>query len=584
MHATNPFRPRGLALIFMAALLGACGHAQPLSGSQTPGVTVVTVHRTNGPVTIELPGRTNPYYVAQVRARIDGIVIKRDYQEGTDVTAGQCLYQIDPAPYVASLNSARASLQKSQVKLVATRAQAARYKALVAAVSQQDYDNAVSSLGQAEADVESGKALVDSAQISLGYTAVVAPISGRASTSQVTDGAYAQASAATLMSTVQQIDPMYVDLTQSSVDGLQLRRDVASGSVKLNGPNQAPVKLVPEDGTEHGEPAEPAGIGAGIVLDEHLLTSGKRDEDYNGGGEVTFSGERGGPIGRVLDRALAFVDKETCPQQRCTAPGWRVDHALAVGLLIFTPQDLAASDVVYGDRPYASLFFLSAGRRYVAADADVAYNSSLTFGMLGLDAARSVQHALHSLTGSVQPQGWSHQISSGGEPTLRYSAARQALVGEFGQGTLHGDSKWTVAGSLGTVTEGSLAYSVRWGRIQSSWWAFTPEQTMYVQETHPIPPPLGRDAPPEIFVFAGARAKLRVYNAFLQGQFRHSDLTYGWGDVNPALAEVWAGLEFRTSSGWALQYQARWESPELRSGQGSRSFTWGSIQVSKTFH
>jgi hypothetical protein len=336
-------------------------------------------------------------------------------------------------------------------------------------------------------------------------------------------------------------------------------------------------------GIEEVSPSEPAGVGAGIVFDEHLLTDGSRDQDYNGGGEVTFSGERGGPIGRALDRALGFVDKTLCPRDRFAAPGWQTGHAFAGGLLIFTPGDLAAHDVVYGDRPYASLFFLSAGRRYVSTDADVAYNSSLTFGMLGLPAARSVQHALHSLTGSVQPQGWSHQISAGGEPTLRYSTARQALLGEYGQGPWHGDSKWTVAGSIGTVTEASLAFNARWGRIESPWWAFTPEQTMYVQETQPIPPPLGVGAPPEIFVFAGARAKLRVYNAFLQGQFRHSDLTYGEGDVNKALTEVWAGVEWRTSSGWALQYLARWESPELRRGSGSRSFTWGSIEISKSF-
>ena len=236
-----------------------------------------------------------------------------------------------------------------------------------------------------------------------------------------------------------------------------------------------------------------------------------------------------------------------------------------------------------GDRPYASLFFLSEGRRYFSSDADIAYNSSLTFGVMGLAAARSVQDALHSLTGSVQPEGWSHQISAGGEPTLRYGMARQALLGEYGQGALHGDTKWTVAGSVGTVTEASLAFNARWGRIESPWWAFTPEQTMYVQETQPVAPPLGLDAAPEVFAFAGARAKLRAYNAFLQGQFRHSDLTYPEGDVNKLLAEVWAGIEWRTSSGWALQYLARWESRELRGGSGSRSFTWGSIEISKAF-
>ena len=336
-------------------------------------------------------------------------------------------------------------------------------------------------------------------------------------------------------------------------------------------------------GVEEVTPSEPSGVGAGVVLDEHLLTNGSRDQDYNGGGELTFSGEHTGPIGRVLDRALGFVDDKTCPTSRFAAPGWQLEHAFALGLLVFTPRDLTAHEVISGDRPYASLFFLSAGRRYVSSDMDVAYNSSLTVGMLGLPAAGSVQSALHSLSGSVQPQGWSHQVSAGGEPTIRYSTARQALLQEYGQGQLHGDSKWTVAGSIGTVTEASLAFNTRWGRIESPWWAFTPEQTMYVPETQPIPPPLGINTPPEVFVFAGARAKLRAYNAFLQGQFRHSDLRYGEGDLNPVLGEAWAGVEMRTSSGWALQYLVRWEAPELVSGLGSRSFVWGSIEVSRTF-
>ena len=173
--------------------------------------------------------------------------------------------------------------------------------------------------------------------------------------------------------------------------------------------------------------------------------------------------------------------------------------------------------------------------------------------------------------------------SSGRGADAPHGTARQALLSEYGQGPWHGDSKWTVAGSIGTVTEASLAFNARWGRIESPWWAFTPEQTMYVQETQPIAPPLGIDAAPEVFVFAGARVKLRVYNAYLQGQFRHSDLTYGEGDLSQAIAEVWAGVEWRTSSRWALQYLARWESPELRGGSGSRSFTWGSIEVSKSF-
>lgn len=334
---------------------------------------------------------------------------------------------------------------------------------------------------------------------------------------------------------------------------------------------------------EESSSTEPAGVGAGLVLDEHLLTDGSSDRDYNGGGEVTLSGLHGGPLGRVLDRALGLIDEALCPRSRFAGQPWRPTHAFAAGLLVFTPNDLTAPEVINSDRPYASLFFLSVGRRYTSPEADVAYDSSLTVGMLGLTAAKSVQRALHHLTGSQQPQGWSHQISAGGEPTARYSTARQAFFASYGTGSWHGDSKWTAAASVGTVTEASVALNARWGRVESPWWSFTPEENMYVQETQPVAPPLPAHAPAEVFAFAGTRLKLRGYDAFLQGQFRHSDLRYGEGSLNPLLAEVWGGIELRTASGWAVQYLARWESPELRSGIGSRSILWGSVEIAKSF-
>ena len=252
---TKPQSQRALlpAMASLALLLGACSKAPAPAPPPPPQVSVVTVHKTQVPVVIDLPGRTNAFYVAQVRARVDGIVLKRNYKEGSDVKAGQVLYRIDPAPYIATLDSAKAMLQSAQANVVAQNAQAERYKALVAgnAVSQQDYDNAVAAQGTAEAAVASGKAAVASAQINLGYTTVASPISGRTGISLVTEGAYVQASQATLMTTVQQIDPIYVDLTQSSVQGLRLRRDVASGRVKLSGLNQARVRLFLEDGREY---------------------------------------------------------------------------------------------------------------------------------------------------------------------------------------------------------------------------------------------------------------------------------------------------------------------------------------------
>ncbi|MDR5751527.1 MULTISPECIES: efflux RND transporter periplasmic adaptor subunit [unclassified Caballeronia] len=238
-----------------ALFLAACGQKQSAPPPQTPEVGVVTVQPTTVPVVAELPGRTSAFLNAQVRARVDGIVLRREFTEGADVKAGQRLYKIDPAPYIAALNNARATLAKAQANVATQNALVGRYKVLVAAnaVSKQDYDNAFAAQGQAVADVAAGKAAVDTAQINLGYTDVVSPISGRTGLSQVTPGAYVQASAATLLTTVQQLDPVYVDLTQSSVEGLKLRRQIQEGRLQTQGIHAAKVTLVLEDGRVYPE-------------------------------------------------------------------------------------------------------------------------------------------------------------------------------------------------------------------------------------------------------------------------------------------------------------------------------------------
>ena len=243
------------AMLAAVLTMSGCSRGTQAPAAAPPEVSVVTVHHASVPVTIELPGRTAPYLVAQVRARVDGIVQQREFTEGGDVSADQRLYQIDPAPYRATLDSAQATLSRARANVESTKAQAERDKVLVAgnAVSKQAYVNAVAAQRQAEADVASGVAAVQTATINLGYTDVIAPISGRVGPSLVTQGAYVQASAATLMATIQQIDPIYVDLNETSVEGLQLQQRVASGQVKLNGPDQATVRLLLEDGTEYAQ-------------------------------------------------------------------------------------------------------------------------------------------------------------------------------------------------------------------------------------------------------------------------------------------------------------------------------------------
>ena len=240
--------------MWLAALvLAGCGKEADPPAPTVPEVGVITIKPQAITVTNELPGRTSAYRIAQVRARVDGIVARRAYVEGSDVQAGQLLFQVDPAPYQAALASARASLSRAQANLVSTTALAERDKVLIEdnAISRQEYDNAVAAEGQAAADVAAGQAAVQTASINLGYTEVRAPVSGRIGAAQVTEGGYVQASGATLLATVQQLDPIYVDLNQTSVEGLRLRREVANGRLQLHGPRQAKVHLLLEDGSQY---------------------------------------------------------------------------------------------------------------------------------------------------------------------------------------------------------------------------------------------------------------------------------------------------------------------------------------------
>jgi membrane fusion protein (multidrug efflux system) len=247
---------RGFVLLSLFVASAGCGsQSQPGPASVTE-VFTVTARYTPVPVTTELPGRTTPYLVAQVRARVNGIVQLRKFEEGADVTANQVLFDIDPAPYRAALDSAQAQLARARANVESTAAQARRDEVLVNAnaVSQQAYINAVAAQRQASADVAAGIAAVKSAAINLGYTKVTAPISGRVGPALVTQGAYVQADEATLLATIQQIDPIYIDMNETSVEGLQLRQQIASGQLKLNGPEQAQVRLVLEDGSEYPLP------------------------------------------------------------------------------------------------------------------------------------------------------------------------------------------------------------------------------------------------------------------------------------------------------------------------------------------
>ena len=256
MPSTTSLRRRQSALgaaVLAALLLSACAKDPKPVAPTVPEVAVLTMNTSNVALNIALPGRTAPFLLAEVRARVDGIVQERRFKEGADVKAGDPLYLIDPAPYRAALASAEAELQRAQATLASNTSLLKRSQVLVKenAVSKQEFENAEAAQLEAAADVAAAKAAVETARINLGYTSVSAPITGRSSVSAVTQGAYVQGSAATLMTTVQQIDPMYVDLQQSSVEGLQLRREIAAGKVRMGGDGAARVVLTLEDGSTY---------------------------------------------------------------------------------------------------------------------------------------------------------------------------------------------------------------------------------------------------------------------------------------------------------------------------------------------
>ncbi|EPF6561186.1 multidrug efflux RND transporter periplasmic adaptor subunit SdeX [Serratia marcescens] len=221
---------------------------------QAPEVGVVTLKAEPLNITTDLPGRTAAYRIAEVRPQVSGIILKRNFVEGSDIKTGTSLYQIDPATYQASYDSAKGDLAKAQASASIARVTVNRYKPLLGTsyISKQDYDNAVSTLQQADAAVVAAKAAVETARINLAYTKVTSPISGRIGKSAVTEGALVSNGQATALSTVQQLDPMYVDVTQSSTDFLRLKQELASGALKQEN-GKAKVKLMLENGAEYAQ-------------------------------------------------------------------------------------------------------------------------------------------------------------------------------------------------------------------------------------------------------------------------------------------------------------------------------------------
>jgi hypothetical protein len=315
--------------------------------------------------------------------------------------------------------------------------------------------------------------------------------------------------------------------------------------------------------------------GLRVQIDNDLFAGRDLDRDYTGGFALTVSGRNASEGFASLDPLLSAIDNAVSPSEGSTAY-----HARQLGFMTFTPTNVLETGPIHNDRPYASLLFTSNGRVRVSSDNRSAWTSSLTIGVLGLSLSEQLHKAVHEVVGSEPPRGYDHQISAGGEPTARYMLAGHRLWIANPSRTV--DVKTTVQGSVGYLTETSAAISMRIGRFSTPWWSFAPELTDYIAAPVPVEA-RANTSRPEFYFFAGARVKARAYNAFLQGQFRDSEVRYTSSELRPILAEAWAGFVTQLFEQTQVSYTLNYQTSEVRHGPAARDTLWGGVQLSHSF-
>lgn len=351
------------------------------------------------------------------------------------------------------------------------------------------------------------------------------------------------------------------------------------------------VMAAPEpapDGTDVGismtlQEAEPENTRWGLVLDNDALISATRDKDYTGGVAVNLSGKRVANYRVSLNPALNWMNKllHVDGAGRNRQPG----HVMQFGLMLFTPEIDSTGEIRPGDRPFANLLFVSNAQFWINDSGDRAYQSSLTIGILGSGVGEAIQNTVHR-AGDFSGQGdYGQQISDGGELTARYALSRQSLLlSRFTDSGKSFDLKYIVEGDIGYLTQGSATLAARWGRAESPWWSFAPTRSNYLPQALPYaqgssPGSGGRD----FFVWGAITARARAYNAFLQGQFRDSEVTYSSGELNHLLGEVALGVTRQFGNTVAVDLSVHYQTKEIRDGIGSRSIKWGGLTISKSF-
>jgi len=333
--------------------------------------------------------------------------------------------------------------------------------------------------------------------------------------------------------------------------------------------------------TSHAESLnyyEPHFTGWALNVDNDLFVD--RDQHYTGGVSFTLSGKSVVNHSLSVDYLRRSINRLFGFNRMFQSEIYVTQHASDAGFTLFTPKEITEHTPQHNDHPYASLFFWSNSETVVLPQRKIAYQSSFTLGVLGLSLAEDIHSRLHASTNSRTPNGWHHQISAGGEPTARYSVGiRKNLAQHIGQHSLGYDISASTEANLGFTTGTSAGIQLRWGRIASPWWQSPTHHGEYVNLGSRSA--IGKNSAPvnELFFYAGGTIGYRLYNALLQGQFRHSSVTFEKNRRQPLIGDIWAGIAFQAPSGINTRIYTRARSSEIDS-LGNNPQIWGGFTVS----
>lgn len=321
--------------------------------------------------------------------------------------------------------------------------------------------------------------------------------------------------------------------------------------------------------------------GWAFNFDNDLLVGGDRDQDYTGGVSLALSGSRviNGPLSvDGLRKSLNGLSRFVQAFER--EPHFSL-HTMDAGFALFTPSDITRAAPQKNDHPYGSLFFLSNSEQVIIPAKRVSYQSVLTVGMLGLPLAEDIQSALHDGTGSDTPMGWDNQISAGGEPTARYTiGVRKGITQSINSNRLGYEINLTSEANIGFTTDANAGFNIRWGRLATPWWSFSPHQAEYVNLGSSTSSSRNYLRVKEFFFYAGGAVKYRIYNALLQGQFRHSEVSFDRNELESIIGEVWGGVNIELPSRLRVGLFARARTPEFNKPD-ARAPAWGGLTISR---